>query len=29
VSMDEAERLLTYDHDKEIVRQALRRHGER
>lgn len=29
VSMDEAERLLTYDHDKAIVRQALRRHGER
>jgi 8-oxo-dGTP pyrophosphatase MutT (NUDIX family) len=29
VSMDEAERLLTYDHDKEIVRQALDRYGER
>jgi len=29
VPMEEADRLLTYDHDKEIVREGLRRHGER
>jgi 8-oxo-dGTP diphosphatase len=27
VSVDEADRLLTYEHDKEIVHEALRRHG--
>jgi 8-oxo-dGTP diphosphatase len=29
VPMEEADRLLTYDHDKEIVREGLRRHRER
>ena len=29
VSPEEADRLLTYEHDKEIVHQAVRRHGER
>ena len=29
VSPEEADRLLTYEHYKEIVQQALRRHGER
>jgi 8-oxo-dGTP diphosphatase len=28
VTEEEADRLLTYDHDKEIVRDALRRHEE-
>ena len=28
VPVEEADRLLTYDHDKGIVREALRRHGE-
>jgi 8-oxo-dGTP pyrophosphatase MutT (NUDIX family) len=28
VSVDEADRLLTYEHDKEIVHEALRRHGD-
>ena len=27
VSVGEADRLLTYEHDKEIVHEALRRHG--
>jgi 8-oxo-dGTP diphosphatase len=27
VSVDEADRLLTYEHDKEIVHEALRRHA--
>jgi len=29
VSPEEADRLLTYEHDKEIVHQAVSRHGER
>jgi 8-oxo-dGTP diphosphatase len=28
VSVDEADRLLTYEHDKKIVHEALRRHGD-
>jgi 8-oxo-dGTP diphosphatase len=28
VTPDEANRLLTYEHDKEIVHEALRHHGE-